>query len=97
MTATMMTDPEQAAILAIQQPLGEAKAALRKSITACTAMMKIQEDAGRTDAYNTAFRLRGMLRRELGQIEVDHADASSEMLALFSNSGPVVFGGGGGR
>ena len=88
---------ENTAILAVQTALATAKSAMRDAIQGCTDLMAIEKTAGRADAYDEAFLAREKFRRTLGQIGVDHGEASRAMNILFSNAGPIIFGGGGGR
>jgi hypothetical protein len=94
MPQTSMTASEQGTITAIQTALGDAKTAIRVAMNGLTDLMTIQKSAGRSEAYDEAFRMREALRVVLGQAGVAHADGSLAMARLFSDAGPVIFGGG---
>ena len=97
MTQTAMTSPENAAILAVKAALATAKGAMADAIQGCSDLMAIEKAAGRVEAYDEAYKARETFRRDLGQIGMSHADASLALNRLFSDAGPVILGGGGGR
>ena len=104
MTQTVATQSELSLITAAQTALTNAKAAmntakseLNNAAQACADLMAIEKTAGRTDAYNAAFRYNGQFNRLrgetdalLGETKIVHADSSDAILSFFSNAGPIV-------
>lgn len=97
MAQTTRTTPETTAILAVQAAYAAIKNAGRDGVSACTDLMAVEKTLGNIEAFNEAFLAREKFRRLLGQVGIDHAESSLAMNRLFSDAGPVIFGGGGGR
>ncbi len=73
------------------------KTRLRRAVAGLNDWVDTHHEAGDLAEEAAAMAMRGAVLQALGALDLGHAQAMRDMLALFDDGGVVIQGGGGGR